>query len=236
LSKVMNSREWLVNRLDENLSANERRSRIQKILVLGGGIDEPELMLFEKSGVEIHYAGIAQDSLDEKFHFIDLDNFKETNMTFDLVICNQVLEHLYNLENAFKYFDSLVRKNGMIWITCPANNFRHGSPFYYSAGYSREFLEMKLSHRGFVSIDVGELSSRRIYLFRHLLGLWPTTKQVRFPLIAYFGFNGTALQKIAFNIKTIGSRIVIGFSSKRWEVNGNFPLETYGFFEKKVDF
>ena len=236
LIKAKHSREWLQKRLDENLSANERRSRIQKILILGGGIGEPELMLFQHDGVEVHFAGIEQDSPDEKFHFIDLDNFTETNMTFDLVICNQVLEHLYNLESAFNYFDSLVGKSGMIWITCPANNFRHGSPSYYSAGYSREFLEMNMSHRGFASIDVGELSSRRIYLFRHLLGLWPTINQIKFPLIAYFGFHGTVLQKIGFNLKTIGLRIIIGFSSRQWEVNGNSPLETYGFFEKKVEF
>jgi SAM-dependent methyltransferase len=232
LRKVVDCREWLVERLGENLSIDNRRLQIKKILILGGGVTEPELRIFDRETTEIHYAGIAPDSDTDRFYFLDLDEYTDVDMTYDLIICNQVLEHLFNLESAFKYFQALVKKDGYVWVTCPANNFPHGSPNYYSAGYSREFLEVNLSKKGFLSVDVGELTSRRIYLFRHLLHVWPTYNQIKFPLIAPFGFDGNMPQKIIYNLKTLFWRVGLGFSSKRLIVNGNFPLETFGFFQK----
>jgi len=230
--RFINTRGWLVNRLQENLKSKLDHSRVLKILVIGGSTREPELSLFKDLEVEYHFAGIENEDKVVNFLLLDLNIQVNPTDSFDLVICNQVLEHLYNLNEAFNNMAKFVRAGGYLWISCPANNYRHGSPEYFSAGYSKEFLSQNLTDRGFDTLDTGELSSKRIYLYRHLLKLWPTDNQTRFPLIAYYGFNGSLKQKIIFNLKTLLPRIYISLNNRTWVLNGDFPLETFGFFQK----
>jgi SAM-dependent methyltransferase len=232
LPNLVQPRDWLVKRLSENLNGLPNTYRLNRILVLGGGPGEPELGLFEKGPAEIFFAGIDSDGSDDNFSFVDLNLEAVIHENFDLVICNQVLEHLYNLNAAFSNLKNLVAPGGFLWITCPANNFRHGSPEYFSAGYSWEFLVRNLENAGFVNIDSGELSSKRIYLYRHLLKIWPTNGQIQFPLLAYFGVKGNILQKFLYNLRTIAYRVIIGLGNRNWVLNGPNPIETFGFFKK----
>ncbi len=228
----MDSRTWLTTRFFEALARTGEDIQIRKILVLGGGPDEPELRYLQVASNDISYFGIEKPSGVQKFVYLDLDQFNECNQKFDLVICNQVIEHLFRLQNAFATISSLLNPHGLLWITAPANNFRHGSPHYYSAGYSREFLEKNLEDHEFVALESGELSSKRVYLYRHLLRIWPTELQMRFPLVAYFGTEGSYFRKIIYNFKTLPQRILISFSRGHWEVNGEYPIETFGLYKK----
>ena len=231
-SKFVDSREWLIDRLARNLLEGDHLSNIHRVLILGGGMGEPELRIFSQMKVEIHHAGISSDTPENNFHIVDLNNAVGLPITFDIVICNQVLEHLYNLDNAFNVMENLVGKGGLIWITCPANNYRHGSPNFFSAGYSREFLETNMLKRGFIDVDTGEVSSRRVYLYRHLMQIWPTEKQIRNPLFSYFGVSGKISLKLIYNLKTIFWRLALSLTSRDLRVNGEYPIETYGLFKK----
>jgi SAM-dependent methyltransferase len=232
MSRYVQPRDWLVNRLAENLKPVIAARSIQKVLILGGGPREPELSLLSGVQVEFYFAGIENEENAQDFQYLNLNNHSELQNDFDLVICNQVLEHLYNLQIAFENIEKLVKPQGLLWLTCPANNYRHGSPDFYSAGYSQEFLSRNLENFGFVTIDSGELCSKRIYLFRHLLKLWPSNYQVRFPLLAYFGISGSYGEKIAFNLRSIPSRVIISLANNKWELSGNYPIETFGLFKK----
>ncbi len=232
MSKYLQPRDWLVNRLEENLKPAFAAHSIQKVLILGGGPKEPELSLLSGNQVQYYFAGIENQDKAPNFHYLNLNILTYPLEKFDLVICNQVLEHLHNLHNAFENISRLVKPQGLLWLTCPANNYRHGSPDYYSAGYSWEFLSTNLEINGFKTLDSGELCSKRIYLFRHLLRLWPSSFQVRYPLVAYFGISGTLREKIAFNLRSISSRVTISLASKKWDLSGSYPLETFGFFKK----
>jgi SAM-dependent methyltransferase len=232
LTILVQPRDWLVKRLTENLEGFANAHSLNRILVVGGSPGEPELKVFEKSPAKIFFAGIDSDGSDENFSYLDLNLEGEIHETFDLILCNQVLEHLYNLNSAFDNLERLVRPGGFLWITCPANNYRHGSPEFFSAGYSWEFLVRNLENAGFVNIDSGELSSKRIYLYRHLLKIWPTNGQIQFPLLAYFGVQGNIVGKVFYNLRTIPHRLIIGFGNRNWVLNGPHPIETFGFFKK----
>ena len=232
LTNIVQPRDWLVKRLSENLNSLPSAYILNRVLVVGGGPGEPELGLFEKVLTEFFFAGIDSDGSDENFSYLDLNLEARVQETFDLVICNQVLEHLYNPNVAFSNLRSLVAPGGFLWITCPANNYRHGSPEYFSAGYSWEFLVRNLENTGFVNIDSGELSSKRIYLYRHLLKIWPTNGQIQFPLLAYYGVKGNILRKLLYNLGTVAYRVIIGFGNRKWVLNGPHPIETFGFFKK----
>jgi SAM-dependent methyltransferase len=229
----MDPRAWLTLKFFDALKNINKDNHITRILVLGGGSDEPELKSFQGTSTQVFYFGIEKPPNVENFTFLDLDQINVCNQKFDLVICNQVIEHLFRLQNAFAAISSLVNPNGLLWITAPANNFRHGSPHYYSAGYSMEFLEKNLAESEFVALENGELSSKRVYLYRHLLRIWPTEFQIRFPLVAYFGTQGSYFTKIIYNLKTLPERFFILFSSKEWIINGEFPIETFGLYKKK---
>lgn len=228
----MDSRAWLTLRFFDALERASNDNQIRKILVLGGGPDEPELESLREVSTEVFYFGIEKPLDAENFLYLDLDQVNACNQKFDLVICNQVIEHLFKLQNAFATIGSLINPHGLLWITAPANNFRHGSPHYYSAGYSREFLEKNLAEHEFVVLESGELSSKRVYLYRHLLRIWPTEFQIRFPLVAYFGTQGSYFRKIFYNLKSLPERILISLSDNQWQVNGEFPIETFGLYKK----
>jgi SAM-dependent methyltransferase len=227
-------REWLVDRFRLNLS-QQNLDNLSSILVLGGGINEPELMAINFPNMLVHFAGIDRESITSNFYYLDLNVISETLEKFDLVICNQVLEHLHNPQAAFSNISKLVRNEGFVWLTLPSSNFRHGSPEYYSSGYSREFISKNMITNGFDVLDVGELSNKRIYLYRHILEIWPSWRQIRFPMFAYFGREGSTYQKLMFNLCSFFPRILLTFSSSKMSTNGGYSIETFGFFGKSKD-
>jgi SAM-dependent methyltransferase len=226
------ARDWLSAKFSSSLQTHSQNLEIKSVAVVGGGPNEPELEAFTDKSVEVYYFGIEKPENVDNFFFLDLDTSEHVSQKFDLVICNQVIEHLYKLQNAFGAISKLVASDGFLWITAPANNFRHGSPHYYSAGYSREFLSLNLKDQGFEILELGELSSKRVYFYRHLLKTWPTYKQIRFPAFSYFGVQGSLKEKISFNIRNLPARVVIALASRKWEIDGEFPVETFGLFKK----
>ncbi len=224
----MNCRSWLTARFIENVGRANPTQEIKRVMVVGGSGNEPELKLFQKAEVEIFFAGIENHENLLNFRFLDLNITSSPSSLFDLVICNQVLEHVYDLKTTFQNLSNLVKVGGLLWITCPANNFRHGSPDFFSAGYSKEFLERNLHQ--FQVLDLGELSCERIYLYRHLLNVWPTDSQLKFPLVYPLGIQGRFLYKVWHNTRTLMKRFVITFSSSNLELDGKYPIETFGLF------
>jgi hypothetical protein len=86
--------------------------------------------------------------------------------------------------------------------------------------------------QGFEILELGELSSKRVYFYRHLLKTWPTYNQIRFPAFSYFGVEGSLKDKIFFNINNLPTRVVIALASRKWEIDGEYPVETFGLFKK----
>ncbi len=54
----------------------------------------------------------------------------------------------------------------------------HGSPEYFSAGYTKEFLIKNLENRGLNTLEAGEVGTERYYKSIHLLQAWYTKKEV----------------------------------------------------------
>ena len=232
MTNIVEPREWLVDRLLENLLSVTTHSRLSKVLVVGGTPKEPELKIFEDLDIELNYIGVEPVGNSDNFQFLDLNKHAQISESYDLVICNQVLEHLYNLNQAFENLEKLVKPGGHLWITCPANNFRHGSPEFYCAGYSQEFLAFNLENIGFKSLDIGEISSRRVYYYRHLLNYWPSAREIRHPMLVIYGREKPMLQIARYNLKTVLIRFNILTSSRNLVLGGNYTLETFGFFKK----
>jgi SAM-dependent methyltransferase len=162
---------------------------IREIAVVGGSADEPELkILSENPELAIFYYGVDAAGIPEdSFAFLDLNKKTTFEKSYDLVICSQVLEHVWHYENAFENLTDLVSENGFIWIGCPASNYAHGSPHYYSAGFSPKFITGHLKPLGFQILSEEAIGSKRYYFLTHSLHVWASQKMHRIPLL--FGIS-----------------------------------------------
>ena len=152
------------------------------IAVVGGDSTDPELALLSQS--EMTFFGIENIANDERFRQLDLNSdlsdFVPANR-FDLVLCSQVIEHLYNLPQSIKVISSLVKPGGYLWLGFPASNFPHGSPEYYSAGYPVQ-TAVKLLPSEFEVVLSGQIGTERNYLWTHLLREWPSLDELNHPI------------------------------------------------------
>lgn len=140
---------------------------IPSVLVVGGSSDEPELEELRPPPERVMYLNLGVQTVEGASLDWDLNVPMQTKAEAQFVICNQVLEHVWNHQSFFDAIVDSTADGGLIWITCPASNFEHSSPEYYSAGYSVEYLMKNLAVREIEILDHGSISSKRAYIARH---------------------------------------------------------------------
>lgn len=224
--KVNNwSRELLVlHFLQAFISSQNYSFGTLRIAVVGGGTDEPEILALRKLGINlaVEVFGIENDS---KFLDLNSSNNPQTNQ-YDLVLCSQVIEHIWNLEQAFLIMKNLVATNGQIWISCPMSNRYHGSPEFYSAGYSEKLLVQRISQAQLAIIESGSFGSHRNYVATHLLNIWLSPKAHRLPLIYAFD-SKNALVRALLSVRYLFRTLYLHFLSSRLTRNPRYATEAW---------
>ncbi len=220
------SREYLVYRFIENFVKNceNNRGKLQ-VAVVGGSLEEPELTMLKEFNFdfEISILGV------EGYSNIVLDLNKEPSevlQKFDLVLCSQVLEHVWDLENAFSNLGALLQKGGLLWISCPASNRFHGSPDFFSAGYSHQFLRNQLAKFSLSVLEAESFGSHRNYIATHSLDVWLTGRGHRWPMVFAFEAKPLVVRLILtlrfslriFYLCTLSSRVTANprFATETW--------------------
>ena len=142
-------------------------SEIQSIAVVGGSANEPELEIFQNNkNLVVHFYGIDSNVGSQDFTYLDLNLSPNqdngfSNMKYDLILCSQVLEHIWDIKQGLETLAQLATNNGLIWVACPASNYAHGSPSYFSAGYQPELISNLLEKQGIKIFSKGCLGSKR---------------------------------------------------------------------------
>lgn len=154
-------------------------ANLSDIGIVGGHINEPELSGLDSK--QFTFYGVEPDQRVETIHF-DLNNPQDLNNQHDLVLCSQVLEHVYDVKQSIENLANLVRLGGYLWIACPTSNYPHGSPDYFSAGYTPKLIANLLRPHGFEILHASQYGSERMYFFTHALRYWPTRAEYQFPL------------------------------------------------------
>jgi len=175
-------REIIVDIFKDKIFSN--LDQINSVAIVGGGLLDPEVQaLLKIKHLEVDCYGI-----DEGLIELDLNYLQHINKAYDLVICSQVLEHLFDAKTALSNLIHMTKPGKFLWIGCPASNRSHGSPNYYSAGYQPELI-IRLIDVYCNSFSVGGvIGSKRQYFMTHALRVWPTKKELKNPLINY-NFN-----------------------------------------------
>lgn len=150
--------------------------KILNVSIVGGSNNEPELEVLKNLGYEINLTKYGIDDYDTFFDLNKKNDIKKIDI--DLLICCNVLEHIWNIENFFDNIINLSQKNTLIYINCPKSNMEHGSPEYFSPGYAKEFLIKNLENKGLDILEAGEVGTERFYKSIHLIQAWYTKKEV----------------------------------------------------------
>ena len=86
-------------------------AEIATVAIVGGASKEPELIHLAKK--EVTYFGIDAESL-ERYNYLKLNALSKFEQQFDLVVCSQVLEHVYDVKVALENLANLVKPGGYL--------------------------------------------------------------------------------------------------------------------------
>ncbi len=190
--------------------------------VVGGHAREPELPLTEYKSITFY--GIESDE-STNTKYLDLNLPQPNSSQHDLVLCSQVLEHVYDVKQAIENLGYLVSQGGYIWIACPTSNYPHGSPEFFSAGYTPELVARLLAAQGFQILHAEKYGSARMHFFTHTLQYWPTRAVYDCPLrfrISRYVFRD-------FFWRTLAT-----FKSPKFNSNLHHATETVVFAQKSI--
>lgn len=120
-----------------------------KLLDFGCG-SKPYKSLFhvtEYIGVDFENEGHPHDNEQIDVYY-DGRNLPFEDKYFDSVLCSEVFEHVFNLEDTLNEINRVMKMGGNILITCPFVWNEHEVPFDY-ARYTRFALKNILTKSGF---------------------------------------------------------------------------------------
>jgi len=203
-------------------------------LVVGGTPQDPEYQFIKSLGGSTNASFLGIEGTGFNFHYLDLNEIHRQSISGKLVLCSQVLEHVWNHKNFFLNLRELTETNGYLWLNVPMSNFVHGSPEYYSAGFATEYLLRNLEDNGFEVVSSGSIGSRRYYTATHLLGTWLTEKEHNNPLFNYHFQPGTKLGIIKKFATDLCRRIPLLFLSKKITDSPRYSTEAFVFARRKT--
>ena len=203
---------------------------IKSVAVVGGSEKDPEAKILIEMGIDsIDYYGIDPGTIQ-----LDLNFPYQPNKNYDLVISSQVLEHIYDVRQGLQTLANLTSIGGFLWIGCPASNRSHGSPHYFSAGYQPELIINLLKLFSFNQLSSGVLGSKRLYFMTHALRVWPSSRELKHPILSY-DFNRRnekIIMKFIRFFYDLPGRVYSAAISDKYLTTIEYATETYVFGQK----
>ena len=228
--RQMHAGRAVVVRIFRNLLKNNliNLPRAVKVAVVGGSEMEPELSIIAELGLEFDVVVFGISSESEYLDLNLLENFPIGHEgRYHLVICCQVLEHLYNVKNSLENLDRLLSPGGYVWINVPTSNKKHLSPKYYSAGYQPDLIQKLIEPFGVELVEMGDVGSKRLYHMTHKQQYWPSQLEHRYPFLRGI-HNGLSYFILRF-LKNIPRNIQAQTWSPKIVHGTEFSTDTYFF-------
>ncbi len=79
----------------------------------------------------------------------DISSIPEPDLSFDAILCTEVLEHLPDPNAAIREFSRLLRPGGRLILTAPFCSLTHFAPFHFSSGFNRYYYQNVLGSNDF---------------------------------------------------------------------------------------
>lgn len=203
------------------------------VAMIGGYISDPEVEVLSRnfSGVKITFYGIDGAT---PFEYLDINHELETlTSKYDLVLCSQVAEHIWNTSNLFKLLESITKSGGYLWLSCPTSNIPHGSPDYFSAGYTPEFFANNLTAAKWDFLCLKTVGSKRNYFATHMLSSWLSKEELMRPVLKYRIQSGSYLGILRKLLMEMPGRCFLTFLKNDINSELRWATETYIFARKR---
>lgn len=84
----------------------------------------------------------------------DIASIPVGNVSFDVVMCTEVFEHIVNPIEAVAEFSRILKKGGHLILTAPFCSLTHFAPYHFYSGFNRFFYETELEKNGFEIIEL----------------------------------------------------------------------------------
>ena len=158
------------------LSQLESFQDIKNVCVISGSESELELNFVNPKKV---YTTSLENGYDLTMNW-DTENLIEIEVkaSFDLVICNQVLEHVPDPIRALKNLELMTKPGGYIWLSVPVINRIHDEPNFYSSGYHPRYLQFLADELHLDTIHIGAWGSLK-YKFFAVSRNWPPLRKLK---------------------------------------------------------
>jgi hypothetical protein len=156
--------------------------KLSRVAIVGGSLGDHEVAVIKE---KFSLASFEIYGIEEGQIFLDLNSPPNLVGDFDLVLCTNVIEHIYHHENFAKNLLSLLNLKGTLWCCFPYSDMYHGSPDYYSAGFDPDYVVKLFARNGAKGVNNGIIGSRRSYLFTHLLKDWPSEFRYNHPFLGH---------------------------------------------------
>ena len=113
-------------------------------------IDEKKMIGAESGGL-----GSGEGYQYGKLDYVgDIWKIDEKYGTFDVVLCNEVFEHIPYPSETLKEFARLLKSGGTLILTAPSNCLRHMDPYFFYTGFSDRWYEKILDQNGFLIEEI----------------------------------------------------------------------------------
>lgn len=162
-----------------------------KLLDVGCGT-KPYLSLFTVDtyvGLDIDSESTRRRGIADKLY--DGGKFPFSDSEFDSLLCNQVLEHVFNPDEFLGEINRVLKPGGKLLLTMPFAWDEHEQPFDY-ARYSSFGLRFLLEKRGFKILQHKKLAADASIIFQ-LINAYLYKITQRLPMPVKFVFTATVI-------------------------------------------
>ena len=84
----------------------------------------------------------------------DITNIPIPNESFDVIICNEVLEHVPEPIVVIREFSRILRRGGQLFLTAPLGCGLHQKPYIFYGGFTPFWYHKFLPQFGFENVEV----------------------------------------------------------------------------------
>ncbi|MNQ34499.1 hypothetical protein D3C85_479570 [compost metagenome] len=190
---------FLIRKSIQSVIKNNANKLKGSLLDFGCGT-KPYKLLFtdvkEYIGVDFKIEG-RKDNHEEVDQYYDGKVIPFENSRFDSLLCTEVLEHVFNIDEVLQEFNRVLKMKGKALITTPFMWEEHEMPHDY-ARYTTPALQFLYEKNGFKVIDNFKTGNTIEVVFQfslnYIKNILPDNKYIRqfflFPFIVFFNFFG----------------------------------------------
>ena len=99
----------------------------------------------------------------------DITSIPVGDLSYDVVLCTEVLEHVPHPENAIKEFSRILKVGGELILTAPFCSQTHFAPYHYCDGFNIYWYRKHLESNGFKIIEYKRNGNFFDYINQELL-------------------------------------------------------------------